>query len=91
MNFTQLETNIKNFLEDDGTEFDASIPEIIKQAENMIFARLPNLPCYRKELTGNFVIGTKEYDVANARMIRQVAVTKANSDVIYLNIELIVI
>jgi hypothetical protein len=84
MNFTQLETNIKNFLEDDGTEFDASIPEIIKQAENMIFARLPNLPCYRKELTGNFVIGTKEYDVANARMIRQVAVTKANSDVIYL-------
>ena len=84
MNFTQLEANIKNFLEDDGTEFDASIPEIIKQAENMIFARLPNLPCYRKELTGNFVIGTKEYDVANARMIRQVAVTKANSDVIYL-------
>jgi len=84
MNFTQLETNIKNFLEDDGTEFDTSIPEIIKQAENMIFSRLPNLPCYRKELTGNFVIGTKEYDVANARMIRQVAVTKANSDVIYL-------
>ena len=84
MNFTQLEANIKNFLEDDGTEFDASIPEIIAQAENMIFARLPNLPCYRKELTGNFVIGTKEYDVANARMIRQVAVTKANSDVIYL-------
>ena len=84
MNFTQLEANIKNFLEDDGTEFDASIPEIIKQAENMIFARLPNLPCYRKQLAGNFVIGTKEYDVANARMIRQIAVTKANSDVIYL-------
>tara|TARA_B100001057_G_scaffold464895_1_gene520489 strand:- start:5979 stop:6605 length:627 start_codon:yes stop_codon:yes gene_type:complete len=84
MNFTQLETNIKNFLEDDGAEFNTSIPEIIKQAESMIFARLPNLPCYRKELTGNFVIGTKEYDVANARMIRQVAVTKANNDVIFL-------
>jgi len=84
MNFTQLEANIKNFLEDDGSEFDASIPEIIAQAENMIFARLPNLPCYRKELTGNFVIGTNQYDVANARMIRQVAVTKADSDVIYL-------
>ena len=84
MNFTQLETNIKNFLEDDGSEFDASIPEIIAQAENMIFARLPNLPCYRKELTGNFVIGTNQYDVATARMIRQVAVTKADSDVIYL-------
>ena len=84
MNFTQLETNIKNFIEDDGTEFSTSIPEIIKQAENMIFARLPNLPCYRKTLTGNFVIGTNEYDVANARMIRQVAVTKANNDVIFL-------
>jgi hypothetical protein len=84
MNFTQLETNIKNFIEDDGTEFATSIPEIIKQAESMIFARLPNLPCYRKTLSGNFVIGTNEYDVADARMIRQVAVTKANSDVIFL-------
>ena len=84
MNFTQLETNIKNFIEDDGTEFSTSIPEIIKQAENMIFARLPNLPCYRQTLSANFVIGQKEYDVANARMIRQVAVTKTNSDVIFL-------
>jgi len=42
MNFTQLETNIKNFLEDDGTEFNTSIPEIIKQAENMIFETLSN-------------------------------------------------
>tara|TARA_Y100001972_G_scaffold125015_1_gene175383 strand:- start:533 stop:1159 length:627 start_codon:yes stop_codon:yes gene_type:complete len=84
MNFTQLETNIKNFIEDDGTEFSTSIPEIIKQAESMIFARLPNLPCYRQSLSANFVIGQKEYDVANARMIRQVAVTKANNDVIFL-------
>jgi len=84
MNFVQLETNIKNFLEDDGTEFSTSIPEIIKQAESMIFARLPNLPCFRKSVSGNFVIGQKEYDVANARMIRQVAVTKANNDVIFL-------
>jgi hypothetical protein len=84
MNFTQLETNIKNFIEDDGTEFSTSIPEIIKQAESMIFARLPNLPCYRQTQSGNFVIGQKEYDVANARMIRQVAVTKANNDVIFL-------
>lgn len=84
MNFTQLEANIKNFLEDDGSEFDTSIPEIITQAENMIFSKLPNLPCYRKEITGNFVIGTKEYNVLNARMIRQIAVTLADSDVIYL-------
>lgn len=84
MNFTQLEANIKNFLEDDGSEFDTSIPEIITQAESMIFSKLPNLPCYRKEITGNFVIGTKEYNVLNARMIRQIAVTLADSDVIYL-------
>ena len=84
MNFTQLEANIKNFLEDDGTELSTSIPEIITQAENMIFSRLPNLPCYRKEITGNFIIGTKEYDVPNARMIRQVSVTRGDSDVVYL-------
>jgi len=84
MNYTELVSNIQNFMEDDGTEFSASIPEIITQAENMIFARLPNLPCYRQTLSGNFAIGTNEYDVANARMIRQVAVTKANNDVIYL-------
>jgi hypothetical protein len=84
MNYTELVTNIQNFMEDDGTEFTTSIPEIITQAENMIFARLPNLPCYRQTLSGNFSIGTNEYDVVNARMIRQVAVTKANSDVIYL-------
>jgi len=84
MNYTELLVNIQNFLEDNGTELSTSLPEIITQAENMIFSRLPNLPCYRKELTGNFVIGTKEYNVANARMIRQIAVTKADSDVIYL-------
>tara|TARA_R110000772_G_scaffold168976_2_gene280749 strand:- start:140 stop:766 length:627 start_codon:yes stop_codon:yes gene_type:complete len=84
MNYTNLLANIQNFLEDDSSELSASIPEIITQAENMIFSRLPNLPCYRKELTGNFVIGTKEYDVPNARMIRQISVTRGDSDVIYL-------
>ena len=84
MNYTSLVTNIKNFIEDDSAEFEASIPEIITQAESMIFGRLPNLPCYRKNLTGNLIVGTKEYSVSGARMIRQVAVTKADSDVIYL-------
>lgn len=82
MNYTELVSNIQNFMEDDGTEFSASIPEIITQAENMIFARLPNLPCYRQTLSGNFAIGTNEYDVANARMIRQVAVTKDRKSVV---------
>ena len=84
MNFTQLKTNIQNFIEDDSTELDTSIPEIIKQAESMIFARLPNLPCYRQTSTGNFSIGTATINVANARMVRQVQITTSSSNVVYL-------
>ena len=84
MNFTQLKTNIQNFIEDDSTELDTSIPEIIKQAESMIFARLPNLPCYRQTNTGNFSIGTATINVANARMVRQVQITTSSSNVVYL-------
>tara|TARA_R110001606_G_scaffold43808_1_gene115572 strand:- start:91 stop:687 length:597 start_codon:yes stop_codon:yes gene_type:complete len=84
MNYSSLVTNIKNFIEDDSTEFDTSIPTIITQAESMIFGRLPNLPCYRKKQSGNLVIGTKEYSVDGARMIRQVSVTRGDSDVVYL-------
>ncbi len=84
MNYTNLVADIQNFMEDDSTEFQNSIPDIITQAEAMIFARLPSLPCYTQKQSGNLVIGTAEYAVANARMIRQVSVTKADSDVIYL-------
>ena len=84
MNFTQLKTNIQNFIEDDSTELNTSIPEIIKQAENMIFARLPNLPCYRQTNTGNFVVGTATYNVPNARMIRQMQITISSGDIIFL-------
>jgi hypothetical protein len=84
MNYTSLVSNIQNFMEDDSTEFQNSIPDIITQAESMIFSRLPSLPCYRQKQSGNLVIGTAEYAVANARMIRQVSVTKADSDVIFL-------
>ena len=84
MNYTTLVTNIKNFIEDDGTEFETSIPTIITQAENLIFQRLPSLPCFRNITTGTLVVGTSEYTVANARMIRQVSVT-SSSNVLYLN------
>lgn len=84
MNFTQLKTNIQNFIEDDSAELNTSLPEIIKQAESMIFARLPNLPCYRQTLSGNFVIGTATVDVVDARMVRQVQITDSSSNVIYL-------
>jgi len=79
MNYTELVTDIKNFLEDDSTEFAASIDTIISQAEGMIFQRLPNLPCYRSLTTGTLVVGTSDYTVASARMIRQVSTTTSGS------------
>ena len=78
MNYTTLVSDIKNFLEDDSTEFAASIDEIIVQAEEMVFQRLPNLPCFRSSATGNLVVGTSDYTVAGARMIRQVSTISSN-------------
>jgi len=84
MNYTTLVANIQNFLEDDSTELTASIDQIIGQAEDMIFQRLPNLPCFRLTTSANMVAGTFEYTVASARMIRQVSVT-ISSNVSYLD------
>jgi len=84
MNYTTLVANIQNFLEDDSTELAASIDQIIGQAEDMIFQRLPNLPCFRLTTSANMVAGTFEYTVASARMIRQVSVT-VSSNVSYLD------
>ena len=84
MNYTQLVANIQDFLEDDSSELQASIDQIIDQAEVMIFQRLPNLPCYRNTVTGNMVAGTADYTVPSARMIRQVSVISSNV-VSYLN------
>ena len=84
MNYTTLVANIQNFLEDDSTELTASVDQIIGQAEDMIFQRLPNLPCFRLTTSANMVAGTFEYTVASARMIRQVSVT-VSSNVSYLD------
>ena len=78
MNYTQLVANIQNFLEDDSSELQTSIDQIIDQAEVMIFQRLPNLPCFRKTVTGSMVAGTADYTVPSARMIRQVSVISSN-------------
>lgn len=78
MNYTQLVANIQNFLEDDSAELSASIDQIIAQAEEMIFQRLPNLPCFRKTTSANLVQGTADYVVPDARMIRQVSVITSN-------------
>ena len=86
MNYTTLVANIQNFLEDDSTELTASIDQIIDQAEDMIFQRLPNLPCFRQLTTANMVAGTfASYTVATARMIRQVSVITVSSNVSYLD------
>lgn len=84
MNYAALVTDIKNFVEDDGTEFSNSIDSIIDQAEEIIFQRLPNLPCFRANATGSLVIGTSSYTIANSRLIRQVSITNS-SNVEYLN------
>ena len=78
MNYTQLKTNIQDFLEDNSVELSSSLDEIISQAEEMIFQRLPNLPCFRQTTSASLVAGTAEYTVANARMIRQVSVTSSS-------------
>ena len=84
MNYTQLVANIENFLEDNSAELTTSIDQIIAQAEEMIFQRLPNLPCFRKNTSAALVQGTSEYVVPSARMIRQVSVVTSNSTA-YLN------
>ena len=87
MNYTTLVANIQNFLEDDSTELTASVDQIIAQAEEMIFQRLPNLPCFRNTTSFVFVAGTSEYIVPAVgaladpvpRMIRQVSFTSSGS------------
>ena len=79
MNYTTLKASIQNFLEDDSAELVASIDTIIGQAEDMIFQRLPNLPCFRQTSSAaNLVAGQSEYVVPTARMIRQVSVVSSD-------------
>ena len=72
MNYSSLVSQIQNFSEDDSTELSNEINNIIAQAEEMIFQRLPSLPCFRKSTSGTLSVGTADYTIANARMIRQV-------------------
>ena len=84
MSYTTLKTKIQNFIENHGSEFVASIDDIIAQAEAMVFQRLPNLPCFRNTFTGTLITNTSDYTIANARMIRQVCITDSSNKV-YLN------
>ena len=82
MSYTTLKANIQNFVEDDSAELTASIDAIIAQAEAMVFQRVPNLPCFRGSVTGNFVSGTASYVIPTARMIRQVSFTNNLTNVV---------
>jgi len=85
MNYSALKTNIQNFVEDDSSELSTSIDAIISQAEDMIYQRLPNLPAYRGSASGTLVVGTSQYTVTTARMIRQISITNSSSNVVYLD------
>ena len=85
MSYTTLKTKIQNFIENDGSEFVASIDDIIAQAESMVFQRLPNLPCFRNTFTGTLITNTSDYTIANARMIRQFSITNSSSNRLFLD------
>ena len=85
MNYATLVSNIQNFVEDDSTELSNSIDQIISQAEEMVFQRLPSLPCFRQIRTNNFVIGEADVVIPSARMVRQFSVTDSSSNVFFLD------
>ena len=69
-----------------------SLDDIISQAEEMVFQRMPNLPCFRHVQTGTLISGTSDYNVVGAsvlsgsftaqpRMIRQVCITNGGSKI----------
>ena len=88
MSYTTLKANIQNYLENDSSELVDSIDVIIAQAEEMVFQRLPNLPCFSNSFTGTLVAGQADYTpttgTPSIRMIRQVSIT-SSSNVIYLD------
>ena len=88
MSYTTLKANIQNYLENDSSELVDSIDVIIAQAEEMVFQRLPNLPCFRNSFTGTLVVGQADYTpttgTPSIRMIRQVSIT-SSSNIIYLD------
>ena len=88
MSYETLKANIQSYLENDSEELVNQLDVIIAQAEEMVFQRLPNLPCFRNSFTGTLVVGQADYTpttgTPSIRMIRQVSIT-SSSNVIYLD------
>ena len=90
MSYIGLKNKIQNFLENDGADLVFSLDDIIAQAEEMVFQRMPNLPCFRHVQTGTLISGTSDYNIVESssglitpqpRMIRQVCITNGGNKI----------
>jgi hypothetical protein len=73
--YDALVTDLKEWAEDDSTEFVASIPDIITRSEDRIHLECPNLISFRTVESGNLSSGTSTYtttatDILSIRYIR---------------------
>ena len=88
MSYETLKANIQSYLENDSEELVNQLDVIIAQAEEMVFQRLPNLPCFRDTFEGTLIVGQADYrpitGLGDPRMIRQVAIV-SSGNVIYLD------
>ena len=55
--YAEVTSILQNWIEDDSTEFSASIPDIIARAEDRVFRTVPGLLDHRTLETGNVVSG----------------------------------
>lgn len=58
MNYTQLQQNLQTYLETTETDFVATIPTFVRQAEERIY-RTVQIPELRKNVTGNMTSGNQ--------------------------------
>jgi len=59
MNYTQLVTAIKDFVEVDEAKFNANVDNFIQFAENRIYRTVPRLPCEKKRVTSTLSANTQ--------------------------------
>ena len=83
MNYTTFLSTIKDYYEDDGTEFAAALPQIITNAEHRIFRDIPDLPAFRTSSSAvSTVQGTATFaQPSDLRSTRSVSITVSGSEV----------
>jgi len=76
MNYTDLIAFLKDWNEDDSTEFSDEIALVVARAEHRIFRDLPKLPCNKAEYTGNLSASTRTLAINSAiRVVRSFKIT----------------